>query len=166
MRRFTALLVVVSLLVLASPAGATTSRVDFTGTQQTVGIEDPGDEWFSGPIHHVRDRQLLGVSMPDPSTGLPTGTTLGTLNFNIDTTTFHGRVWGEATLDYGDGGFETTFSGDISTADVPGGVLGELKVVGRGYGSFEGMQLRATVNEVVLTGSATFEGTLFAPGDR
>ena len=166
MRRFTILLVIVSLLGFASPAGATTTRTDFTGTQQAVAIEDPGEEWLSGPIQHVRGRQILGVTSPDPSSGLPVGTSRGTINVNFDTTTLRGRAWGSVTIDFGDGGFETTFSGAIGPAAVPGGLLAEYRVVGHGFGSMEGVQLRANVRELILTGTATFEGTIFTPGDR
>jgi hypothetical protein len=159
------LLVVVSL-ALSNPASATTTRVDVSGTAQVVEMVDPGHSWLSGAIGHTRGRQVRTLSIPDPSSGLPVGIIVATVNVNFDTRTLEGRVWGGGTIDYGDGGFSMTFSGDISPAAVPGGYVAESRFVGHGFGSYEGYQLRVGSREIVAQGSATFEGVLFTPGDN
>ncbi|HEX6221948.1 MAG TPA: hypothetical protein VF115_12710 [Acidimicrobiia bacterium] len=164
--RLTAAVITILILSIASPAYATTTRLEFSGVQQTIGQGDPGRSWVSGSIEHVRGRQLFGLSIPDATTGLPTGTTDGRLNYNLDLTTFEGRVWGAVTIDYGDGGFEGTFSGSIGPANVPGGLLGEFQFVGHGFGNLEGTQVRAMVRELIAFGSATFDGVMFTPGEE
>jgi hypothetical protein len=42
---------------------------------------------------------------------------------------------------------------------------GVFRVVGHGYGVFEGMQVRVIGYENLNTGSTTFEGVLFEPGE-
>ena len=157
---------VLGLLLISLPAAAETDRIDFTGTQQSTGVADPGREWTSGPIQHVRDRALTGLNFPDASTGLPAlGITEGTLNYNLDTRTGVGRAWGTLTIDYGDaGGIEASYQGELRPDAVPGGFLGEFRVVGHGYGDLEGAQLRVTVREFIFVGFAEVTGTLFFPG--
>lgn len=166
MRRLSVLLALLTVFSLAIPAGATTTRLSISGSQQSS-LVDPGKVWSSGPILHVRDQEVAGIFTLDQSAGLPsTGTSHAFVNINLDTRTASGRVWGEGVLDFGDGGFDTTFSGDVRPANVPGGLLAELKLVGHGYGSLEGTELRLTAQEFVLIGFATFEGVVFVPGDR
>lgn len=166
MRTLAAAVLAVVPLAWSSPASATTTRVDIAGTAQVVAMVDPGQSWLSGPIGHTRDRQVLTLLTPDPSSALPVGTIHATVNVNVDTRTLEGRVWGGGTIDYGDGGFSMTFSGDISPAAVPGGYVAESRLVGHGFGSYEGYQLRATSREIVAEGSATFEGVLVTPGGK
>lgn len=166
MRRLTVLLALLTVFSLAIPVGATTTRLEISGTQQSS-LVDPGKVWSSGPILHVRDQEVAGILTLDQSAGLPsTGTSHAFVNINLDTRTGNGRAWGEGSLDFGDGGFDTTFSGDVRPANVPGGLLFEFELVGHGYGSLEGMELRITGQEFVLVGFATFEGVIFVPGDR
>ena len=166
MRTLAAAVLAVGPLALSMPASATTTRIDVTGTAQVVEMVDPGHSWLSGAIGHTRDRQVRTISTPDPSSGLPVGVILATVNVNFDTRTLEGRVWGDGTIDHGDGGFSMTFAGDISPADVPGGYVAESRFVGHGFGSYEGYQLRFGSREIVAEGSATFEGVLFKPGDN
>ena len=81
----------------------------------------------------------------------------------LDTRTAEGWVWGRATVDFGDGGFEIIFFGDISPADVPGGSVAEGRYFGRGFGSYEEYRIRFRSHEIVDTGSAMWEGFLVSP---
>lgn len=166
MRRLTVLLALLTVFSLAIPTGAKTTRFEISGTQES-NLVDPGEVSFSGPILHVRGQQVAGELTLGESAFLPsTGTSHAVVNFNLDTRTGNGRGWGEGSLDFGDGGFDTTFWADIRPADVPGGLLAEFEIVGHGYGSLEGTELRVTAQEQVLIGFATFEGVMFVPGDR
>lgn len=163
MRHLTVGVIVVALLGLAAPASATTTRIEISGTQQIVAIADLGREWLSGPIQHVRSRQFVGILTFVESGGLPSvGSTTASVNINLDTRTFDGRVSGEGAIDFGGGGFTTTFEGEVRPAN--GGLLGEYRLVGHGYGIYEGMQLRVEIQELILQGSSTFEGVVFSPG--
>jgi hypothetical protein len=166
MRPFTVLLALLATLGLTSPAAATTTRVEFTGSQQTVAVIDPGETWMSGPIVHVRGRVLQAVLMPQTPESLPEGDVTITHSFTLDTRTFEGRAWSQSVVDFGDGGFEVTSQGSFHPAAVPGGLLGDFEIVGQGFGAYEGMQVRATFHEFVAVGFGTFEGVLFTPGDR
>lgn len=167
MRRFTVLLMaLLTAFSLTIPAGATTTRIEISGTA-ALAQSDPGDVSVSGPILRFRGQEVLSEFAFDESAFLPSvGTSQAVINVNLDTRTNDGRVWGEGSLDFGDGGFDTTFWGDVRAAGVPGGLLAEFDVVGHGYGSFEGTQIRLTVQEHVLVGFASFEGVAFVPGDR
>jgi hypothetical protein len=160
-RRMTIWVILVVLFGLALPATATTSQVAISGTQQVVDFQ-PGECWMSGSIQHMRGAQ--SVSVLSPVSGLPhQGLATATVNFNLDVRTGQGRAWGKGSLVFEGGGFETTFAGDVSSG--PNGLEGVFRVVGHGYGVFEGMQVRVIGYENLNTGSTTFEGVLFEPGE-
>lgn len=160
-RAITAIVLVVMMIGLSSPAHGMTTKIEVTGTQQALSF-DEGDSWYSGPIQHMRG--LRSESRNLPLSGLPNeiGTTHATVSFNLDTRTLKGRAWGTATLVFSNGGFSTTFSGDVFPG--PSGLMGVFDIVGHGYGAFEGMQLRLKGNENLGTGFTTYEGVLIDPG--
>lgn len=164
MRRFILLFALSLVASVAAPAWATTARTPISGSQQAVALLEPGTSWDSGPIHHVRGERILSIQSFDDSVGLPDAEVLATINFNVDTRSFMGRAWGSAVVDFGDGGFRTTFQGSLRPAPVPGGGLGTFEIVGQGFGTFEGTQIRATSQEFVVVGFGTFEGVLITPG--
>jgi hypothetical protein len=151
------------LVVGIAPAHATTTKVPVGGTGQVVGEVDPGREWLGDGILHVRDRVLATLQFPDTG-GVGVGET--TVSFNLDTTTFTGVTWGSGTVDFGGGGYDSTFQGTIHPdPTVPGGLVGEFRIVGHGWGDLEGTQLRATAVELIALGQQTYEGVSFVPGD-
>lgn len=162
--RVAAVVPAVSLLLASPPVSAETTRIEFGGTQQVLAVADPGTEWQSGPVLHFRDRVFTGVSVADPASGLPTGTTTAVVNVNLDTRDAHGTVWGHGRLDFEDGGFRTTFSGTIRPAAVPGGLLGEYQIIAHGDGAYDGMQIRADAAEFLAIGFGTYEAVLMTPG--
>lgn len=167
MRRSVALLSVMGLVMtlLVVPAGATTTRMAISGTGQVVAQLDPGRQWQSGAIEHVRDRVFQVVQMPDQPADLSTGFGESRVNYNLDTTTLDGRAWGSFEIAYDDGGFDGSFRGDIHVdPTAPGGLVGQFHVVARGWGSLDGVQLRATSVEFLVIGQQTFEGVMFTPG--
>lgn len=156
----TVFVILLALLGLTLPATATTTQVEVSGTQQLIGFQ-PGHTWMSGPVQHMRGGQ--STSVVSPASGLPPqGLNIVEVNFNLDTRTGEGRTWGTGDLRFEGGGFETTFTGDISVG--PNGPEGVFRVVGHGYGSFEGMRVRILGHEILMTGFTTFEGILFEPG--
>lgn len=164
--RFTIVLALVALFAFAIPASATTTRVDFSATGQVVGVIAAGKTWESGDILHVRDYQPV-VAMEIDADGFPdTGIAYGSVNFNLDQRTGHGRVWGTTVFEIGDGGFDCTASGEIRPAPVPGGLLGEFDAVCHGFDEYEGVQTRGTITEIIGIGQQAFDGFVFVPGDR
>jgi hypothetical protein len=165
-RSTTMLLCVVLVLVFAAPAGATTTKVEVSGTAQVLGVIDEGRTWMSGSILHVRG-QVLSV-LHGPTALSQGGPAESTVNLNLDERTGHGRAWGTLRVDYLDGGgFEASFTGSIRPdASVPGGLIGEYRVVGSGWGTYAGQQLRATGTEYLATGQQFFTAVVFTPGDR
>lgn len=156
------LAVLLTSVGIVAHAAATTTRVPFSGTGQVVGLDDAGREWFSSGVQHVRQRVLSTIQFVDDGR-VGTGTT--TVSFNLDTETLEGQVWGTGTVDYGGGGYESTFRGSIHPEPgVPGGVVAQFRVVGHGWGALAGSQLRASGTEFILIGQQTFDGVEFVPG--
>jgi hypothetical protein len=164
--RLVVLVALIAVLALALPASATTTRTEFSATGQIVAIADNGESWESGSILHVRGYRPV-VAMDIDTPGYPAfGFAYGTVNFNLNQDTGQGHVWGTSVFDLGDGGFDCTAQGDIRPASVPGGLLGEFETVCHGFGEYEGSQTRGTVTEYILSGTQTYEGVVFVPGDR
>lgn len=164
MRRMLTILVAGLLTVAGAvgPAAATTTRTPITGTGQVLGIDDPGREWFAGNIQHVRGRVLSTVQFVDDGR---VGVGQTTVGFNLDTSTLRGQVWGTGTIDYGGGGYESTFSGFIRPdPSAPGGVVAEFRIVGHGFGDLAGSQIRGSATEFVVLGQQMFDGVEFSPG--
>lgn len=160
------LLVIVMLGAAATavPAAATTTRVEVRGTGQVVEVLDAGRTWVSGGVMHVRGQVLRTVQIID---GFPTSTGVATVNVNLHLTTSHGTAWGTTRTDAGGEGFEGTWQGPVSPdPSVPGGLVGEFRIVARGWGAATGTQLRATSTEIIATGQQSIVGYLFVPGDR
>jgi hypothetical protein len=146
-----------------APAGATTTRVETSGTQQVVAIDDSrARSWTSADVEHVRGR---GVTSIQHDAWMGAGIVRGTVNYNIDTTTWTGVAWGTFRSDFDAGGFMGTYRGRVHL-DPELGPVGTFEVVARGWGESAGLQLRGTVTERLLTGTATYTATGFMPGDR
>jgi hypothetical protein len=165
MRRSLTLVSVAALvMVMSIPAAvANTTRLPVSGTQQVIAADDSeARTWMSAHLQHVRGVQVTAIQWDDM---MGQGTVLATVNSRIDTRTGTGRSWGSFHSDFGSGGFEGTFHGPVHL-DAEGAPIGTWQVVARGWGDAAGMQVRGTVIENLATGSATYSGTGFMPGDR
>ena len=168
MRRLTLLLALLVGFSLAIPAGATTTRIDFEATGNTM-TGDAERSWLAGTIEHIRSQPVEGEFIFDPAVdGLPnTGDLHGSINVNFDTRTFDGRVWGEGTLEFDDGGFELKFAGDVGLDGFA--LVADYRGVGHGYGVYEGMQMRLTAHELIgfpgNPNTTEYDGELFIPAD-
>lgn len=160
-RTFIVFASVAALIGLGLPVSATTTKIEVSGTQQAVGF-DFGETWTSGSIQHVRNGQTSTLVFP--TSGLPAeGSNTVSFSYNLNLRTGEGRAWGTGNIVFEGGGFETTFTGDISPSLA--GPVGVFHVVGHGYGAYEGMQLRLSGTENLAIGFTTFDGILFEPGN-
>jgi hypothetical protein len=118
--------------------------------------------WTSGHVEHLRGRKVWSTQN-DLQLGV--GTVVATVNYNVDTRTGVGTAWGSFRSDFGGrGGFEGTFRGPIRP--TVSGPVGTWKVVARGWGDQRGVQVRGTSTEHLLSGTSTYTGVAFRPGDR
>jgi hypothetical protein len=154
------------LAMFAAPVSATTTRVAVSGSQQVIGSDTSEVRtWMTGDTEHLRGLRLQILQfMTEPVPQVVNGTV--TVNYQIDHATGEGTAWGRFHTDEGGGGFEGRFVGDIHfDATAPGGLVLESQVVGQGWGSRDGWQLRADGVEYLAIGAATFSGTMYLPGD-
>ena len=129
---------VMALFPLSVKAKAT--KTYFTGTETWVEDIDPGTEWMSGKIYHLRG----GVSLyRDVCTDERiTGDTTVVFNLNLDVTTGRVSFWGTqfTVSDVGGGFWEGTWTGK-GHADGSSSFRG----VGHGRGLFEGLKVKYTI---------------------
>jgi hypothetical protein len=154
----------VSVLVLAvtgTTATAQTVRMDISGSQQVIDLDDSQARvWAAGPMQHTRGLVVTAVQWDDTN---GTSTVTAVANSVVDSRTGSGHGWGTFRSDFGEGGSEGTYRGTIHV-DPAVGPTGTWHVVGRGWGEFAGEQVRATLVEDLSTGAATYTGTLLVPG--
>ena len=129
---------VMALFPLSVKAKAT--KTYFTGTETFVELIDPGTEWMSGKIYHLRGE--IGIYRDECDDDRVTGNTTGVFNMNLDVTTGRGSIWGtQFTVSDVEGGFwEGTWTGKIY---ADGSI--SARGVCHGIGLFEGLKERFTI---------------------
>ena len=163
MRRRAILMIALALLVTvgsALPGSAKTDRIEFAADDYVAGFVDPGTEWMSGPVYHLR-----GLTLEYDTVGpeIYDGVTVVEININRNTETGKGTLWGtwELTLDASDGGYAGTwvasFTGEASPEWTGHGV-------GKGFGDAAGSQIRIELTQQPYGDSVT--GVLFMPGNK
>jgi hypothetical protein len=153
------------LTILAVPTTATakTVRTPFTGFDTVAGAPlDDGRTWTTEDgVQHVRGMVVPYAS--SSNTEYYEGATTLVINWNLDTATMEGSMWGtiHLALSTMDGGFDGTWTAKFAGPTDPWTGQG----VARGYGEAEGLLQRY---ELVSTGpgSDQVSGVLINPGTR
>lgn len=145
------------LAAFATPVSAAPDRVPIWGTESIVEVLDLGRAWTSNGIEHTRGWTAVYRTIGDVYS---TGMTTIVANWNIDSSTGDGTMWGSnrMRLDAYDGGWDQAW-----TAKWTGGSWAGQSVA-HGFGEMTGWQARM---DVWVTGFGTdaFAGFAFAPGD-
>jgi hypothetical protein len=134
------------LLATGSAAAKKETRRDFTGTHYlcTVGVPEP---WYTGPMEHVRGLTWTGRAESLGVDGEPlyNADSHGTQNWNLNTKTGSGGVWGTFTkeVDDVDGTWEGTYAGKYVDN------VSYIHVVGHGTGELAGMKYFATFDPII-----------------
>ncbi len=146
------------LLALAMPAAAKTDRIPFSGQDTFVEQTDPGRVWFSdhGRIMHVRGSVSTYTSTSDSI--YFGGDAVIVVNYNLDTSTGNGQLWGTSHSTIGDGGFDGTWVGKFTA------FVWEGKGQTKGYGDMAGYQQRFTLQAASYGDTAA--GYTFLPGNN
>lgn len=153
------------LMTLAAPTTATakTARTPFTGSDTIAGAPiDNGRTWTTGNgVEHLRGMVVPYASSSDSE--YYEGTTTLVINWNLDTATTEGPMWGtiHLALSTMNGGFVGTWTAKFAGPDAPWTGQGQAK----GYGDAEGLIQRY---EIVSTGpwSDQVSGVIINPGTR
>ena len=144
-------------VMLAATAGATTTKVPVSGTEVTTAVTDPGTFWVSGNVAHMR-----GFGTRSSITGSPeiAGTNSLTINWNVNTVTGAGSLWGTFDDDVATstGGFAGSWNGTFTDTGWSGSAVGE------GYGALAGWQERLDLESVL--GVVYADGYVFSPADK
>ena len=147
MKKFIAVLAALLMaLVVPAPAMARTVRTPFTGVDNVAGapIED-GRTWFTGDgVQHVR-----GMVVPYYSTSTSEyyqGRTTLVINWNLDTATMQGTMWGTVhlALTTMGGGFAGSWTAKFAGPDAPWTGRGMAKGYGDAQGLFQRYQIAST----------------------
>ena len=164
MKKFIAVLAALLMaLVVPAPAMARTVRTPFTGVDTVAGAPiDEGRTWFTGDgIQHVRGMVVLYDSTS--TSEYYQGSTTLVINWNLDTATMQGTMWGTAhlALTTMDGGFTGTWTAKFAGPDAPWTGRG----VGKGYGDAHGLFQKY---QIVSTGPGSDQvtGIIINPGAR
>ena len=135
-----ALLAAVALVVLLSvgTAGAKPTKINFTGSEISIGTFDDGTETYPGGNYHVRDAvELFAFTATDPRVD---GVNKITVNWNFkwmpEPVFVSGRMWGTFVLTNGGGYWNGTWTG---VRDMNG--FSFFHMVGHGGGGYEGLIL-------------------------
>lgn len=155
--------VLLGLVPTISAAAKTTEA--FTCTDTLVSVQ-PGTAWIEDGTLHVRGQVMVHVGSGDP---LCVGTLTSVVNFNLDLTNWSGALWGtfDRTAVVVDGGWVGTWVGHWTTDNPLAPDSSDRwagKIIGHGYGSLEGWQLRAgaqapTQTTLVSTSTAWHAGS-------
>jgi hypothetical protein len=164
MKRLIAVVAAV-LMILAVPttASATTVRTPFTGSDTIAGAPiDNGRTWTTGKgVEHLRGMVVPYASSSDSD--YYEGTSTLVINWNLDTATMEGPMWGtmHLALSTMNGGFVGTWTAKFAGPNAPWAGQG----VAKGYGDAEGLTQRY---EIVSTGpwSDQVSGVIINPGAR
>ena len=163
MKKLLAILAALMLaLAVPAPAMAKTVRTPFTGTDTVAGAPiDEGRTWMTGDgLQHVR-----GMVVPYDSTSdnaYYQGTSTLVINWNLDTATMQGTMWGTVHLELTsfDGGFVGTWTAKFAGPDAPWTGRGVAKGYGAAAGLFQRYQIVSTgpwtdqvAGEIIDTGA-------------
>jgi hypothetical protein len=124
------------VLALAVPAVATQTKIPVSGTDTISQMVDEGRTWMADGIQHVRGWTGEYATVGEPGAYLD-GTSIVVANWNLDTASGDGTMWGtiELTLTGGGGGWHESW-----VAKFDGGVWSGW-AVGRGFGTLDGMKM-------------------------
>jgi hypothetical protein len=160
MRRGTAIiLALTTALVLSLPAAATTDKIPFIGEDTLVALLDPGTEWFSDGVWHVRGWTGLYESTSDSP--YYEGETVIVANWNLNLANGNGGIWGTSyiELDGFDGGFAGSWAGSWSS------FVWSARGAAGGFGDLDGWQQRYDLQQTGF-GLDAAVGVTFGPGNR
>lgn len=137
---------VVALVLTVGPAAAQTTTTPFVDKKAGCAIVDPGTQWTSGNVVHLRNRS--GVSRVVNLQGMPgfDGWMTETVNYNVNLLTLKGVAWG--TFNRGFDEIDGTFEGHYAGPITDGLFAGKGEAVGTG--SLAGLQLKADSQQVPL----------------
>jgi hypothetical protein len=151
-------------LAVPAPAMAKTVTTPFTGIDAVAGAPiDEGRTWMTGDgVQHVRG-MVVPYNATSDNSEYYRGTTTLVINWNLDTATMRGTMWGTShlALTEKDGGFVGTWTAKFAGPDAPWTGRG----VAKGYGDAGGLFQRY---QIVSTGQWTDQvtGTIINPGAR
>ncbi len=137
---------------LTGPLFEAATTTDITATA-TLTITDPGNQWVSGGIFHLRNQTQSG-----PVTGDITGTVMVTGRSDVRVADMTGTSSGKFTITAGAGTWEGSFEGRFD-----GGVFSG-KLVTRGAGAFAGQILRGSLNQTAPNRTYFLTGTILTTG--
>jgi hypothetical protein len=137
------LVLIAALLLMTGLAGATATRIEFTGTE-TCTQTSAGEVTFPDGNIHIRGmtEECQGVgSIPQV-----TGTDYVVVNLNLDSSG-SGRAWGTFRLETAEGGvWEGIWEGTVTPTSS------SLRAVGHGHGLYEGQQVFTTLESGAFSG--------------
>jgi hypothetical protein len=152
-------LVLLTAFAMSLPAAATTDKMAFSGDDTLVEELDPGTEWYSDGVWHMRGWTGRYISTGDSP--YYRGDLVIVANWNLHLTNGNGAIWGTATmqLDAFDGGFAWKWFGQWSD------FVWSAKGVAKGFGELDGWQQRGDLQSTGF-GTDTVRGVTFSPGNR
>jgi len=137
---------------LTGPLFAAATTTDITATA-TLTITDPGNQWVSGGIFHLRNQTQSG-----PVTGDITGTATVTGRSDVTVADVTGTGSGKFTITAGAGTWEGSYEGRFD-----GGVFSG-KLVAQGTGAFAGQILRGSISQTAPNRIYFLTGTILTTG--
>src|SRR5207249_1249531 len=124
---------------LTGPLFAAATTTDITATA-TLTVTDPGNQWVSGGIFHLRNQTQSG-----PVTGDITGTVTVTGRSDVTVADMTGKGSGKFTITAGAGTWEGSCEGSFDGRVFSG------KLVTQGIGAFAGQILRGGMSQTEPT---------------
>ncbi len=137
---------------VTGPLFAAATTTDITATA-TLTITDPGNQWVSGGIFHLRNQTQSG-----PATGDITGTATVTGRSDVTVADMTGTGSGKFTITAGAGTWEGSYEGRFD-----GGVFSG-KLVAQGTGAFAGQMLRGSMSQTAPNRIYFLTGTILTRG--
>ncbi len=137
---------------LTGPLFAAATTTDITA-MATLTITDPGIQWVSGGIFHVRNQTQSG-----PVSGDIAGTDTVTGRADVTVADMTGTGSGKFTITAGAGTWEGSYEGRFD-----GGVFSG-KLVAQGTGAFAGQILRGSISQTAPNRIYSLMGTILTTG--
>lgn len=158
-RGITIVVVLLTAFAMSLPAAATTDMIAFSGEDTLLEVLDPGTEWYSDGVWHVRGWTGLYDSTSDSS--YYEGENVIVANWNLNLANGNGGIWGTSyiELDEFDGGFAGSWAGSWSS------FVWSARGAARGFGDLDGWQQRYDLQQTGF-GTDTALGVTFDPGNR
>lgn len=155
-------IMLVITLVGVLPVSAEAVKTDYSSNASMCEILDMGTTWSGGGIEHYRNvKNKQFVYSADETRVI--GFQYATLNWNYNTKTGSGEIWGTFTHDVDSGG---TWRGIVTGKMNEFGLVSEGIGIGKGYGVLDGLLVKATFYEDYnrdLTGVPWGECADYAP---